>query len=337
MRTLLQFFTVIILLTGIFSCSGKDSFTVGYLNPSIERYRFVTEGNYMKDRLEELGVKTIISSADDNDALQLEQGFKMLEQGVDLLVIVAVNGNTIAPLVREAMNRGVKVVAYNRLINNTEFDLFVTGDNADNARLFCEAALTRKPKGNYVVFAGDRFDRNGFELKQYIDSILKPHVDAGRINILYESHIERWNKEIASFELDQVVSAHGTNIDAVIACNDAMGIGALEVFKKYGVAPGDVVITGQDATLPFVKGIYNGDLTMTIYHPHKILGTQTAELVSQILSGKKINDIANAKTFNGAAGIPTYKIKSVAVTRENLDEVLIKSGQFTLNQLQSND
>jgi D-xylose transport system substrate-binding protein len=218
------------------------------------------------------------------------------------------------------------------LINNTEYDLFVTGDNADNARLFCEAALSRKPTGNYVILAGDRFDRNGFELKQHIDSILKPHVDAGRINILYETHIERWSHKQSVFEFEQVVSSYGTNIDAIISCNDEMGRGSLDVLRKYGAGEG-IVITGQDATLSFVKGVYNGELTMTIYHPHKALGHQTAELVSQLLSGKKARNIANSETINGAAAIPTFKIKSVAVTRENLEEVLIKSGEFTLDQL----
>ncbi len=328
-----QKLTIIVALAAFFSCSNKENFTVGYLNPSADRYRFVTEGNYMKERLQELGINTIIADAKDDEAIQLEQGYEMLDKGVDLLVIAAVNGNTIAPLVREAKIRGVKVVAYNRLINNADYDIFVTGNNEDLAHLLCQAALTRKPNGNYVIFAGDRFDRNGFELKEHIDRILKPHVDAGRINILYETYIEGWNRQRAAFEMDQVVQSYGTNIDAVIACNDPMGIGALEVLKKYNAHNG-VVITGQDATISFVQGIYDGELTMTIYHPHKTLGYQTAELVSEILKGKNAKEVANAETFNGLASIPTFKIKSVAVTRENLDEILIKSGQYTLKEVQ---
>lgn len=328
-----QKLTIIVALAAFFSCSNKENFTVGYLNPSADRYRFVTEGNYMKERLQELGINTIIADAKDDEAVQLEQGYEMLDKGVDLLVIAAVNGNTIAPLVREANNRGVKVVAYNRLINNADYDIFVTGNNEDNANLFCQAALSRKPNGNYVIFAGDRFDQNGFELKEHIDRILKPHVEAGRINILYETYIEGWNRQRAAFEMDQVVQSYGTNIDAVIACNDPMGIGALEVLKKYNAHNG-VVITGQDATISFVQGIYDGELTMTIYHPHKTLGYQTAELVSEILKGKNAKEVANAETFNGLVSIPTFKIKSVAVTHENLDEILIKSGQYTLEEVQ---
>lgn len=336
MRTLLQFVAIIILIVSSYSCSGKKTYTIGYLNPSADRYRFVSEGNFMKERLQELGVNTIILSAADDDALQLKQGYEMLEQGIDLLVIAPVNGNTIAPLVRDARLRGVKVVAYNRLINNVGFDLFVTGDNEDNARLFCDAALSRKPTGNYVILAGDRFDRNGIELKQNIDSILKPHIDNGQINLIYESYVEGWDRKRAAFELEQVIQSHGTNIDAVISCSDPMGIGVLGVLKKYEASNG-VVITGQDGTLPFVQGIYNGDLTMTIYHPHKTLGYETAELILKILSGSNTGDLANAETYNGIEQIATYKIKSMAVTIDNLEEVLVKSGEYTMLQVQSKE
>ena len=336
MRILLQLKVFIILALAIISCSGNGSYTVGYLNPSASRYRFVTEGNYMKERLQELGIETIIAAADDDDAVQLAQGYEMLEKGVDLLVIAPVNGNTIAPLVRDALSQGVSVVAYNRLINNVDYDLFVTGDNEDNARLFCEAALSRKPSGNYVIFGGDRFDRNGLELKQYIDQILKPHIEAGRINVIYETFVEGWNRERAAFEMEQVIQSHGTAIDAVIACNDPMGQGAYDALNKYNAAKG-VAITGQDATLSYVQQMYNGNLTMTIFHPHNTLGYQTAELVAEILKGKNGKDMANATTFNGAASIPTFKIKSMAVTRENLEEVLVKSGEYTMEQVQGSE
>jgi D-xylose transport system substrate-binding protein len=321
-----------IVLLGMGSCGKNQSFTVGYLNPAENRYRFVTEGNFMKERLETLGVKTLVMHAADDDALQLEQGYKMLEQGVDALVIAPVNGNTIAPLVREAMNRGVKVIAYNRLINNVDYDLFLTGDNEDNARLFCEAALSRKPSGNYVILGGDRFDRNGFELMQHINVILEPHIKSGKINMLYSTYIEGWSRERAYFELEQVINSFGTDIDAVIACSDPMGMGAYEVLAKYG-APEGIVITGQDATLGAVRSVNQGEMTMTIYHPHQILGNQTAELVYELLSGKRGSEIANSETFNGIASIPTFKIRSIAITSDNMEKELITTGQYTWQQI----
>lgn len=323
----MKFFLGIFVLLSFFSCSKQESYTVGYLNPSADRYRFVSEGNYMAEKLREMGHEVIIKSGEDDGAIQLSQGYELLDMGVDALVIAPVNGNTIAPLVREAQSRGVKVIAYNRLINNADFDLYVTGDNRDNARLFCETALEHKPSGNYVVFAGDRFDRNGMELKQHIDSLLKPHIASGNVNLLYETHMEGWNRERAAFEMQQVIDAYGTDIDVVIACNDPMGMGALEVLKQYDAHHG-VIITGQDALQEAVQSIYQGEMFMTIYHPHQILGVKTAELVDALLKGERPSGLTAVTTFNGAANIATVNIPSVKVTKENIEEVLIQSGEY---------
>lgn len=330
MRVLFNFLFLFLILVG---CSQENAKTVGYLCPSINRARFVNEGNYMEERLKELGIKMITKHADDDDALQLQQGYELLNQGVDALIIACVNGNTIAPLVREANRRGVKVIAYNRLINNTEYDLFVTGDNADIAKLFVDAALSRRPRGNYVVLAGDRFDRNGFEVKFHIDSLLRPHIEAGRINLVYESYIEGWSGVRSRFEMQQVIDAHGTDIDAVIACSDPMGLGALDILDRYGLK-GSVVVTGQDATIESVRSVYRGEQTMSIYHPHRVLGHKVAELTSQLLGGSDASQLSNAQTFNGVFRIPTYQMKSIAITRDNLQE-LVDIGEYSWNEIRN--
>jgi len=332
MRKILRFSVLVLVFGIVYGCGNKKVATVGYLGSASYRDRFVKEGNFIAKRLSENGVETIMLYAEDDDAIQLQQGYELLNKGVDVLVINAVNGNTIAPLVRDAMNKGTKVIAYNRLINNAEYDLFVTGNNKDNARLFCEAAFSQRPTGNYVVFGGDRFDRNGLELKQHIDSILKPHIESGKINLLYETFIEGWSRERAAFELQQVIDAYGTEIDVVISCNDPMGLGVNDVLSKYGKV-GEVIVTGQDATLEAVQAIYNGDMYMTIYHPHKTLGYKTAELIVEMLDGKRARQLSNAFTFNGLKDIPTYQVNSIAVTKENLKEVLIDGGEFTLNEI----
>ena len=325
--------TIIILST--FSCSQDNTKgTIGYLYPSKNRVRFLKEGNYMIEKLEELGYKTTMVDAEDNDALQIERGLEMIKQGLDLMVIAPVNGNTIAPVVREANNKGIPVIAYNRLINNVDYDMFFTGDNKDNGRIFCEAALKHSPTGNYVILAGDRFDRNGVELKQAIDTILAPKINDGSIRILYESYIESWNKQNAKFELEQVIQSYGTDIDAVIACSDPMAQGTIEVLEKYDLA-GKVFVCGQDALLQSVKYIYEGLQNITIYHPHKVLGNTVAELADKILTGKKPEELANAKTFNGRSDIPTLQVKSVAVTKDNIEEELIATGEYTRGEIKN--
>jgi D-xylose transport system substrate-binding protein len=323
-----------IVLTLTTSCSSEESFTVGYLNPAESRIRFVKEGNYMIERLEENKVNTMIAHAGDDDVVQLNQGYEMLEAGVDVLVIVAVNGNTIAPLVRDAKEQGVMVVAYNRLINNTDFDLFLAGDNEDYAKMFCQAAFQHKPEGNYVVLGGDRVDMNGLELMQHILSILEEPIEKGEINLLYHSFIEGWSADRAGFEMKQVIEAYGTDIDVVIACNDPMGFRAYEVLEEYNASE-NVIVTGQGAYPDIVKSIYDGGMYMTIYHPHKELGYKTADFILDILkNGEKPENISNASTFNGSSEIPTFRMKSRLITKENLSE-LVDDGVYSWEEIKN--
>ncbi|WP_084555787.1 substrate-binding domain-containing protein [Alkaliflexus imshenetskii] len=313
-------------------CKTDSQFTVAYLTPSENRVRFVEEGQAMGQRFRELGVNFSIVYAGDDDALQIQQGLDLIERGVDALVITAVNGNTIAPLIREAKEKGVMVVAYNRLINNSEYDLFYAGDNGHMAKAFVDAAVSRAPRGNYVILGGDRFDRNGVELMYHIDSLMLPHIESGRINLLYSTFLEGWSRSRAAFEVQQVIDAHGSDIDAIIACNDAMGLGALDVLQANNLQ-GKVVVTGQGAELESIRNVHRGFQTVTIYHPPKELGSKAAELVYEMLNGRSASQIANAHSFNGLAVIPTFQMKSIVVNRDNL-QYLVDAGVFTWNQIQ---
>lgn len=325
----LYLLTAILLFAG---CKTDNQYTVAYLTPSESRVRFVEEGQAMGQRFRELGVNFSIVYAGDDDALQIQQGLDLIEKGVDALVITAVNGNTIAPLIREAREKGVLVVAYNRMINNSEYDLFYAGDNGHMAKAFVEAAVSRAPRGNYVILGGDRFDRNGVELKHHIDSLMLPHLEAGRINLLYSTFLEGWSRDRAAFEIQQVIDTYGSNIDAIIACNDAMGLGALDVLLENNLQ-GKIVVTGQGAELESIRNVHRGFQTVTIYHPPKELGSKAAELISDLLKGRNVSQIANAYSFNGLADIPTFQMKSVVINKENL-QYLVDAGVFTWNQIQ---
>lgn len=326
------FFAPLVLLILFSACSTEQDYTVGYLNPSKDRVRFLEEGNYMIEKLEDAGIKTIVNYAKDNDALQMEQGFEMLEQDVDVLVIPAINGNTIRPLVEQAKSEGVIVVAYNMLINDVSYDLYVSGDNQQLAVDFCEFVLEKKPSGRYVVLGGDKFDHNGYQLKNNIDSILRPFVEDGKIEIVYDTYIERWSREHAKYEFSNVLDTHGNTIDAVISCNDAMGLGVIDVLTRRGIVD-DVVVTGQDATLEGVRSIYNGEMGITFLHPRKQLGQKTAELIIEMLiENKKGEEIADNKVFNGEFWVPASNVKSIPVTKENLD-ILVDEGIYSWPQI----
>jgi D-xylose transport system substrate-binding protein len=328
MKSVIFLFAMTLLVMG---CNRSSGFKVGFLYPSKERIRFVKESNFFSERIKELGGEAIVVDADDNEALQLERGYELLED-VDLLVIAAVNGHTIAPLVREAKSRGVPVIAYNMLISNTDYDFFFSGDNDYLAELFCQSALAYKPQGNYVVLGGDRFDRNGFELKMGIDSLLKPHVAKGDVAVIYNTFIEAWSRNNAALEFEQVLQTYGDDIDAVLACNDMMADGVLTVLKKYNIER-PIFISGQDADIVGVRNVYAGRQTMTVYHPAKRYGQGVAELAIDLLNGKSMKKWESGTIFNGHSSIRNFKVKSIKITADNIGKELVEAGECSWEEI----
>jgi D-xylose transport system substrate-binding protein len=322
MRKLSLFVLLTLLVMG---CSRSNTFKVGFLYPSKDRIRFVKEANFFSERIKQLGGEAIIVDANDNEALQLEKGYQLLDE-VDLLVIAPVNGNTIAPLIREAKSRGIFVIAYNMLISNVDYDFFFSGDNSYLAELFCQSALSEKPNGNYVVLGGDRFDRNGVELKLGIDSLLKPHVDKGEINILYSSYIEAWGRGNAAFEFEQVVQTYGDAIDVVLSSNDMMADGVIKVIEKYNIERA-VFVTGQDADIVGVRNVYAGKQAMTVYHPAKKYGHGVAELAMDLLNGNSMDKWESGTVYNGHGLVRNFKVKSIKITADNIDKELVEAGE----------
>jgi len=326
-------FVILILIFALSGCRKSDEIKIGFLYSSDVTIRFNKESSFFKERAEELGAEVVVAHARDNDALQYDMAIEMMENGIDLLALIAVNVNTAENIVKEAKARDIPVLAYNRLISNCELDVFISGNNDQLGKDMAGYVVDKKPRGNYIILNGDRFDRNAVELMASIEETLEPHIEAGRINILYKTYIEGWNPGHAAYELDQVLATNPESLDAVIACFDGMGVASIEILKKYGL-DGDVIVTGQDAQVESCRRIIEGTQHITMYHPLKKNAYTAAEVATDIVNGVDLEskyDITYAN--NGLMDVPTVQISSIPVTKENLDEVLIESGFYERSEI----
>ncbi|WP_010664299.1 substrate-binding domain-containing protein [Marinilabilia salmonicolor] len=331
--SILSFTLLVVLFTALPSCKKSEGKKIGFLYSSNVTIRFNKESQFFKERAKELGVNVVIDHAGDNDAVQYEKAIQMMEDGIDLLTLIAVNINTAENIVKEAKARDIPVIAYNRLIANSDLDVYISGNNDELGKDMVGYALKQKPSGNYVILNGDRFDKNAVELMESIDETLQPHIDAGKINILYKTFIESWNPVNAAHELEQLMKANPEPIDAIVSCFDGMSVGCIEVLEKYDLA-GKVIITGQDAQLESCRRIVEGTQHMTMYHPLKQIAYKAADVAVDILNGEKL-DKTHEITYsnNGFKDVPTVQISSIPVTKENIDKVLIESGFYKREEI----
>ncbi len=316
----------------IAGCSNKKQLTIGFLYPSDAIVRFNKESNFFKEYANKQGVSVIIEEASDDESIQIERGMELIEQGVDALVIIAVNVNTAAVIVREAHSEGIPVMAYNRMIKSSNVDFFLASNNDLIGKIMVDAVHEKYPEGKYVILGGNSFDKNGVDLQVAVKKYLKPHIESGSVNLIYETFIDQWNPSIAAFELEKIISLYGTDINAVIAGNDGMANAVIEVLEKYSLA-GKVAVTGQDAEIIGCKNILSGKQIVTVFHPIQSLAEKAAEIAIEMAKGKSTERFANSSEYNGHKEIPTHRVNSIAVNEKNIEEELINSGFYRKEDL----
>jgi D-xylose transport system substrate-binding protein len=296
-------------------CHSTEHKRVGFLITSFKIERFAKEAAYFKEHLQTYNIDVIIADADENEALQTERAKELLDSGIDLLVLIPVNRVTAAATVRLANNAGVPVIAYNRLIMNCKPTILIHSDNDFIGRNMAHCLLNELDGGDIAILAGDKRDINAQEQKAAMDQEIA-HLSANKsYSIIYQSFIENWSAENAAFEMEQILSAC-PHLAGVIAGNDVMADAVIRVIEKHHLQQ-KIKVTGQDADQVAITNIQAGKQLCTLNHPYQQLAGTAADVVRSMLTDGNVNRFVNDTVFNGFIDVPTVKIQSELITKEN--------------------
>ena len=330
---------------------AQDKGTVGVAMPTKTSTRWVSDGNSMVAALAAKGYKTDLQYADDDIPNQLAQIENMITKGVKALVVASIDGSTLSDALQKAADKGIKVIAYDRLIvGSKNVDYYTTFDNFQvgvlQAQSLEKALGLKAGKGpfNIELFGGSADDNNAFFFYDGAMSVLQPYIDKGKLVVqskqigMNKVSTLRWDGAVAQARMDNLLSAFYGNkrVDAVLSPYDGLSIGILSSLKGVGYGSASQpfpYVSGQDAEVPSVKSIIRKEQYSTIFKDTRELAKVTANLVDAVLSGKK-PEINDTKTYNNKVKVvPSYLLKPVAVDLSNYKQVLIGSGYIKEEQL----
>ncbi|WP_413459160.1 multiple monosaccharide ABC transporter substrate-binding protein [Herbaspirillum huttiense] len=331
--------------------SAQSKQLVGVAMPTKSSARWIADGNNMVKVLKEKGYQTDLQYAEDDIPNQLSQIENMLTKGAKVLVIAAIDGTTLTDVLQKAADKGVKVIAYDRLIRGSKnVDYYATFDNFQvgvlQAQSLEKALGLKEGKGpfNIELFGGSSDDNNAFFFYNGAMSVLKPYIDSGKLVVrskqmgMDKVATLRWDPATAQARMDNLLSAFYTNakVNAVLSPYDGLSIGILSSLRGVGYGTPQQpfpFVSGQDAEVPSVKSIIRGEQYSTIFKDTRELAKVTVGMVDAVLGGKQpqIND---TKTYNnGVKVVPSYLLKPVVVDKSNWKEILIGSGYYTEAQV----
>ncbi len=312
--------SILLLSLALNSCRTGSDVKIGFLIHSLANSRWQGDLRYLKEKAEENGAEIIVKESNNDEHVQLKQAKELIDEGADVLIVVAANQNTAAGIVRVANDNNVPVISYDRLIKNAELSCYLSFNYVEVGNQMIEYAVSKKPSGNYIFLWGDASDANARFISKGHESSIKPYVDNGKINILYKQYIDDYSSAATINTITEIYNFTNVPIDAVICGSGTMAESVVDFFKKVNY-PNHIIVTGQDLTANSRTLIKEGKLDMTVNKSVKDLAYNAIDIALDLAKDGRLKKGRDYKYVNNGRGdIPSILLPSTTVTIQNLDK-----------------
>ena len=345
------------------SSDGGGGQLVGVAMPTQTSERWIADGNAVKAGLEEAGYDVDLQYGNDDIPTQQQQIDQMINKDVDLLIVASIDGTALTNQLQAAADKDIPVIAYDRLIRDSEnVDFYVTFDNENvgiqqatsllvGLGILNEDGSEGDATGpfNIEVFAGSLDDNNAhFFFKGAMDT-LQPYIEDGTIviksgqNTIEQAATLRWSQETAQKRMEDILtSTYGggsEQLDGVLSPFDGISRGIITALQNAGygttIADGLPVVTGQDAEIASIKLIADGTQFASIFKDTRKLADQAIVSAGSILEGEEPEANDTESYDNGVKIVPSFLLESDIVYTDNITELLVDSGYWTAEQVES--
>lgn len=300
---------------------------------TLKEERWQRDRDLFVERAKELGADVLVQSADSDDNVQTQQAENLLTQGVNVLVVIPHNGEVAASIVEASHRQNVPVISYDRLIRNSEPDLYISFDNEKVGELQARYLLDHAPRGNYVLIGGAPTDNNATLFRKGQMNVLKPAIDRGDIRIVADQWARDWLASEALRHTENALTQANNNVVAVVVSNDGTAGGSIQALEEQKLA-GKVFVSGQDADLAALQRIIAGTQSMTVYKPVAKLARRAAEAAVAMARREKVE--STSAINNGKVDVPSLLLEPIVVDKNNIADTVIKDGYQKIEEVYRN-
>jgi D-xylose transport system substrate-binding protein len=313
MSKIIVFILLAFLVLVTCSCSqNSNSVTVGFMVHTLQDERWSIERDIIIDQISKLGGKVLFNNAENDERLQYHQAVEMINKGVQVLIVSPVNSKTAASIVRLCHENGVKIIAYDIIIENSKPDLYISFDNEKIGEQMALFALSKCKRGNYVLMWGD----GGMKISHWIKDgqleMLNPYIKDENISIVYQSFTAGWSAENSCMLMKKIIDLYDQKIDVVIASSDGIAQGVINAYLDRGITS-IPIITGQDACKMAIENIENGLQSMSVSKSFNDLAVVAAQHAILIANNQKIE--TEKFVNNGRCNVPSILLETSIYTK----------------------
>ncbi len=347
MKKLVLFALALVTSLTLAACGGGEQPDIGISMPTTSSARWISDGETMQELFEEAGYNVVLEYAQDDIPTQVNQVENMVTQGVQVLVIAAIDNQSLNNVLENAAAAGIEVIAYDRLIMDTpHVSYYATFDNFGVGQLMGQGIVdgldleNEDGPFNIELFGGSPDDNNSYFFFDGAMDILQPYIDSGQLVVqsgqttMNEIGTLRWDGQVAQNRMENLITQYysdGEEIHAVLSPYDGLSVGIISALKSngYGLGNDDIpmpYVGGQDAEQVSVQLIIDGEQASTVFKDTRTLAGVAVSMAEAILEGSE-PEINDTETYdNGEKIVPSYLLIPIYVDINNWEEQLIDSG-----------
>ena len=352
---------VVLMVAAIAAACGNSGsggqVSVGIVLPTKDEPRWVQDEQRFKDALSGTKYTTEILFSQGSSAKEKENVETLINKGIQVLIICPHDGAAAAAAVEAAKKEGITVIAYDRLITDTDaVDYYVTFDSlavgaAQAQYLVDNAQGTGIP---LYLYAGAASDNNAFLFFEGAWKVLQPKIADGTFKIANSSEAEalKGTAELTRDQLGAIIGQVTTNWDpneaknkaqthltaapadmkgnvAILAPNDGTARSIADVFATDSAVT-SYLVTGQDAEKASIQYIIDGKQSMTVFKDVRTLVTDAMGMAVTILDGNTPETTGSYN--NGTVDVKAKQTDVIVVDKNNVKAELIDSGYYEASE-----
>ncbi len=296
---------------------------IGFILGTEQEERYQRDKDSFIKTAQALGAEVLFLSCDNDENKQAVNVETMLSRGIQVLVLQPVNSDNAAVFIDKAHQKGVKVVAYDRMINHPELDFYAGQDSFDVGRLQARAAAAwmklKKLAGKALVCSGQQ----GHSVAEAITKANLDELKSAGIPVAVQQYHDAWGTEQALKTVENALVTY-PDIRIILCNNSGMARGAVQAVEKAGKS-GQIFITGADADKANIEYIVEGKQQQDVYKDEITLAARAAELAVQIAQGQALA-ASSTTDYKDAKGIKTILTPVKEVTAETYKAVVVDAG-----------
>ena len=201
----------------------------------------------MKEVAEQNGDAVISNFSNNSLETQISQIQSMMQRGIKVLILNQINSKAFAPIVNQAHQQGIKVIAYDEDVAGANVDYLISRDNVEMGKVQAQSMLDRLPTdrvAKVAIIGGDPATLRQVAMSQSYDSMV---LNNPKINIVYDNTTPGWDQAAAQRNAEAALQKD-PNIDAFLVMWDNGAQAVAQAVKAAGKQPGTVWSTGSDAS-----------------------------------------------------------------------------------------